>query len=86
MIHDNIRLISQKAKRIDQRTKCGRCEGYYNTVYRYTESNIGPICLCPRCKEIIREKSFGSIQIHQEGLVGRFISSGGAWESNRHKH
>jgi len=85
MINDGIRLISKKSKRIDKRSKCNRCDGYYNTVYRYSDSNQGLVNLCLRCKEIIREKSFGSIQIHQEGLISKFVYSGGAWETNRKK-
>ena len=85
MINEKIRLVSQRSKKIDKRSKCARCESYYDTVFSYAESNIGPVNLCYRCKEIIREKSFGKIEIHQEGLVGKFIHSGGLWEKNKRK-
>jgi|GEM_PF-1540356 len=79
----NIILISRKGKRIGERDIiCSCCHLERNPVWRYSESNIGTVCLCSECKVKIFENSFDRIDISNL----RLCEQGGGFETNRRKH
>lgn len=79
-------LESHKGVRVEESKKCARCEAICRPVYRYSKSNLGPVYLCIACKEHTLESSFDSSRSDNEHFIGKFITSGGSWETNKNKH
>ena len=79
-------LKSKKGQKLGGAEICSECELKKKPIYRYLQSNIGPVYLCNECKIKLFNRSFGSIGPKGENLIGKTVKSGGAWETNRRKH
>lgn len=79
-------LISKKGNRLDGEHQCDECKMVRKPVYRYSESNVGPVVICNECKIKVFNRSFEPAGPKGEDLIGNRIKSGGGWETNRRKH
>lgn len=62
------------------------CNMVRKLVYRYSESNVGPVIICNECKIKVFNRSFDPAGPKGEDLIGKRIKSGGGWETSRRKH
>ena len=73
-----------KGKLVNEQNLCKACGKESNPVYRCS-SNLGRVCLCEPCMQ--KAKPYQSYGAEKENLIdGKFIRSGGSWESNKKKH
>ncbi len=54
----HIKLISKRGMRVGA-GRCAECGTTEIMLWRYAESNLGPVCLCSRCKVKVFDRSFG---------------------------
>jgi DNA-directed RNA polymerase subunit M/transcription elongation factor TFIIS len=81
-IHKNttkIVLISKRGIRVKD-GRCDECGMLEKVVWRYAQSNCGTVYICDRCKPKILDSSFGRIDALDTAI------SGGAFETNPHRH
>lgn len=79
-------LQSKKGQRQEHKGICNSCHMSKNPIYKYSKSNVGVVFLCNPCKTKVFERSFGSLTLKRDNLIGKNIYSGGAWETNRQRH
>ena len=73
-------LISRRGTRLQSQFTCSECCILTKPVWRYSESNVGEVCLCSRCKPKVFNRSFDKIDAMQ------FSVQAGLFESNRQRH
>ncbi len=81
-------LKSKCVKVIRIPTKCSECDTpSCKPVHKYINTNFGTVYLCERCNIRLKESYFPLEKNENEDFIdGKFIRSGGRWESNKRKH
>ncbi len=74
-------LTSKRGKKVEAYRECAECGRSRMPVWRYAESNLGPVFLCAPCKIEVFDRSHGHIDALAHADTG-----GGAFEMNRRKH
>lgn len=78
---ERIILAVRRGTRVSERTCCDECGIEEKPIWRYSKSNLGVVYLCSRCKRIVFDRSFGSL----DAMNTRRVVTG-QFESNRRKY
>jgi predicted SprT family Zn-dependent metalloprotease len=74
-----ITLKSRRGTKVNEK-RCSECGVIEKVVWRYAQSNRGPVYICSRCKPKVFDRSFKRIDALDNAV------SGGAFETNPRRH